>query len=505
MRYIGISVLLFYVFSAFAQEANTNNLQALETRLSSIEEAVNSALEMNANLLASLEAQQQAIVAAKSDLTQISTEASARNNENNELNTTLASVQTDLSNRLADLEALQANMATAETTMTDLRTQVAEITQERDIIQSAFARAQDTADKGAIRIKELEEALEQANNDKSQLQGELDTLKSDFSRLEQERNDLQTQVATIPGLAAALDNLRSQNQDLQDHVSRVTQARDRLRAEHEQRLTQFNSLERTLTDAVVRAATLEAQMSNSTSNEQVNNLRTQYADAQSRIRELEGALASSRAEADGLRNSLGQVGTDTNSSANAEDLAGYQAEIESLKAQLATTANSEALAQVISERDQALKQTTDLEAELNALRASIAEAAPPPSEEAVTATAISLPALPDELEAAKNYARDRINDYYERRENVRQLGNRVTLLELNQVDEALINFQEAQSNVARLMNADIYRLQQGDTLSGIATQLYGDINRWQDILEANSYLVEDPNRIFPGFDLVIPR
>ena len=47
-----------------------------------------------------------------------------------------------------------------------------------------------------------------------------------------------------------------------------------------------------------------------------------------------------------------------------------------------------------------------------------------------------------------------------------------------------------------------YTVQQGDTLSGIAEQAYGDGNQWEVISNANH--VPDPNLIYPGQVLYIP-
>jgi LysM repeat protein len=47
-----------------------------------------------------------------------------------------------------------------------------------------------------------------------------------------------------------------------------------------------------------------------------------------------------------------------------------------------------------------------------------------------------------------------------------------------------------------------YTVRSGDTLSKIAREFYGDAHAYMRIAEANG--IADPNRIFPGQDLVIP-
>ncbi|MEG4939477.1 LysM peptidoglycan-binding domain-containing protein [Microcoleus sp. F4-D5] len=50
-----------------------------------------------------------------------------------------------------------------------------------------------------------------------------------------------------------------------------------------------------------------------------------------------------------------------------------------------------------------------------------------------------------------------------------------------------------------------YTVQSGDTLSVIAQKFYNDANLWQRIYEANRGIIgQDPDRIFPGQNLVIP-
>jgi len=49
-----------------------------------------------------------------------------------------------------------------------------------------------------------------------------------------------------------------------------------------------------------------------------------------------------------------------------------------------------------------------------------------------------------------------------------------------------------------------YVVKSGDTLSGIAYDVYGDAGRWPEIFEANRDKIKDPNLIHPGQELRIP-
>ena len=49
-----------------------------------------------------------------------------------------------------------------------------------------------------------------------------------------------------------------------------------------------------------------------------------------------------------------------------------------------------------------------------------------------------------------------------------------------------------------------YTVQSGDTLSKISRQFYGDPNQYTRIFQANRDKIEDPDKIRPGQQLVIP-
>ena len=53
--------------------------------------------------------------------------------------------------------------------------------------------------------------------------------------------------------------------------------------------------------------------------------------------------------------------------------------------------------------------------------------------------------------------------------------------------------------------SEFYTVRRGDTLSAIAKRYYGDANKYPAIFEANRGLIKDPDAIFPGWVLRIPR
>ena len=52
---------------------------------------------------------------------------------------------------------------------------------------------------------------------------------------------------------------------------------------------------------------------------------------------------------------------------------------------------------------------------------------------------------------------------------------------------------------------DFYTVKSGDTLSAIAKRYYHDANRYSAIFEANKPMLSDPDKIYPGQVLRIPR
>lgn len=53
--------------------------------------------------------------------------------------------------------------------------------------------------------------------------------------------------------------------------------------------------------------------------------------------------------------------------------------------------------------------------------------------------------------------------------------------------------------------SEYYTIVSGDTLGGIAAKFLGSGSRYPEIFEANREVIEDPNKIFPGQKIRIPR
>jgi len=75
-------------------------------------------------------------------------------------------------------------------------------------------------------------------------------------------------------------------------------------------------------------------------------------------------------------------------------------------------------------------------------------------------------------------------------------------------DEEMPDFSDVQSGASSTAPAaqvyETYVVAKGDSLSKIAKRFYGSGNAWKEIFEANTDILKDPNKIFPGQKLKIP-
>lgn len=114
-------------------------------------------------------------------------------------------------------------------------------------------------------------------------------------------------------------------------------------------------------------------------------------------------------------------------------------------------------------------------------------------------------------------------------DNVRQLGLKVENLQIDFIDglatvkgqtvsqkekEKIILLVGNTKGVGRVDDqltvkkeepAVMYTVVSGDSLSKIAKQHYGDANKYINIFEANKPMLKDPDKIYPGQTLRIPR
>lgn len=72
-------------------------------------------------------------------------------------------------------------------------------------------------------------------------------------------------------------------------------------------------------------------------------------------------------------------------------------------------------------------------------------------------------------------------------------------------DQGKADLPLAQGSAAEPPASRFHTVREGDTLSKIAREAYGDPNRYREIFEANRPLLSDPNKIYPGQMLRLPQ
>ncbi len=97
------------------------------------------------------------------------------------------------------------------------------------------------------------------------------------------------------------------------------------------------------------------------------------------------------------------------------------------------------------------------------------------------------------------------HSYADREKAVLLAGN---IKGVEKVDDRLtVSAQTPQQEIASQQTAqpNFVTIEKGDTLSKIAQQQYGDASRWREIFEANKEVIEDPDKIYPGQTIRVPK
>jgi nucleoid-associated protein YgaU len=79
----------------------------------------------------------------------------------------------------------------------------------------------------------------------------------------------------------------------------------------------------------------------------------------------------------------------------------------------------------------------------------------------------------------------------------------------NEKDDDMPDFSDVQSGASSTAPEaeayETYVVQAGDTLSKIAKRKYGESSAWRKIFAANTDLLKDPDKIYPGQKLKLPQ
>ena len=64
-----------------------------------------------------------------------------------------------------------------------------------------------------------------------------------------------------------------------------------------------------------------------------------------------------------------------------------------------------------------------------------------------------------------------------------------------------LNVEKPAQSFEMSQNGERYEIKQGDTLGTISKEVYGTPKKWRKIYENNKQLIQDPNRIYAGFQI----
>ena len=73
------------------------------------------------------------------------------------------------------------------------------------------------------------------------------------------------------------------------------------------------------------------------------------------------------------------------------------------------------------------------------------------------------------------------------------------------VAAASLGQQATTVQATQTVQSEFYTIKAGDSLSKIAGAKMGDTDKWKQLFEANREVVEDPDKIYPGQTIRIPK
>ncbi len=79
--------------------------------------------------------------------------------------------------------------------------------------------------------------------------------------------------------------------------------------------------------------------------------------------------------------------------------------------------------------------------------------------------------------------------------------NRAKLANANKLEKGMVLSVEPETNGHAPGLPNSYKIKKGDTLAGIADEVYGKASKWRKLQKFNAKLIKNPNRIFAGFTL----
>lgn len=88
--------------------------------------------------------------------------------------------------------------------------------------------------------------------------------------------------------------------------------------------------------------------------------------------------------------------------------------------------------------------------------------------------------------------------------NVKGVGRAISEIEVTEASDSP-SADLAPEGTAAEGAAEYYEIQKGDTLSAIAKRFYGNANLYPKLFEANREVIKDPDKIFVGQKIRVPK
>jgi chromosome segregation ATPase len=478
-----------------AADAMRTQIEQLQSRLTEIEMENADLSARFADLEAVRDRALSANLSLQAEKRKLESESESRGHAVTELERRLESRQAALDAKHTDYEVLQQERGKLEQELAavkqeltgthDARHQVeqqaADLGEKLERIQAqlslqthATGEATARAEKAEERVADLETAVAQLAMDKDGLQAALDKQSATLAEARTQAEGLEAQLASERGehakaSAAATEAHARLTGEKEALGAELAKAREEA-VDHKQR---SDRAEEARAGAVVALERLQAdkaavEKALETHKQSVAQLGSAIEGHKVRTAELEAALAK---EKDAAAETAGAL------EAERKRTAGLEAALAEAQAQ--ATARGE-------EAEQAAARNTALTAELAELRGKLPVAAGGSLSE----------------EQVKNEAAGEL------------AALRALYLKRGEMDKATWEGErdaledsigERQALLVRVTGArGLYRVQRDDTLAKISHDVYGRANSWPKIYEANSHLLENPDRVFPGMTLVIP-
>lgn len=355
-------------------------------------------------------------------------------------------------------------------------------------------RDQFAAEKDALREEletryaDLEAKLSNTQEDFESAQASTTQQEAALTSAREEIETTATEITTlrerVQAAEAELQASRAQGESLSEASTELSAQLETFEQEKSDIVNQNKNLQEMIT-------TLEGRLQSSVPTKEADAMRTQLEDQRARAVTIEQEREQIASERQGLKEIVATLEERLQSSVAKSELQTMHAKLQELQVVLADTEQRND--RVMSDNESLLVRIQKLE---RGLESSTVEQGS--LRERLTTTSGA-------LDEAKNRATELNQSYATLLEEKAGLES-MSATSQAELDETRQSLEQAQSEVARLSGGrGIYTVQRGDYLSTISAFFYRDASRWRDVHATNSFLITDPDLIYPGMVLVIPK